>query len=111
VELTMSFQTKREVIRQMIPCYRNASVSQKGALLDEIAATTGYARRYAMWLLNHPQEIQLPPSPSATTNVRTLIASREVLPTGKILTSFPCPHFCICRKACVCFELVLETFR
>jgi hypothetical protein len=40
----------------MAPRYREASASQKGVLLDEITATTGYARRYAMWLLNHPQE-------------------------------------------------------
>jgi hypothetical protein len=40
----------------MVPRYREASMSQKGTLLDEIAATTRYARRYALWLLNHPPE-------------------------------------------------------
>jgi site-specific recombinase XerD len=58
---TLGLQTKREVLLQMVPRYRAASASQKGVLLDEIAATTGYARRYAMWLLNHPEE--LPPTP------------------------------------------------
>ncbi len=61
VESTVGFQTRREVMRQMVPRYQKASISQKGVLLDEIAATTGYARRYAMWLLNHPEEMQLPP--------------------------------------------------
>ena len=61
VESTVDFQIRREVIRQMAPRYQKASISQKGVLLDEIAATTGYARRYAMWLLNHPEEMQLPP--------------------------------------------------
>ena len=61
VESTAGFQTRHEVMRQMVPRYQKASISQKGALLDEIAATTGYARRYAMWLLNHPEEMQLPP--------------------------------------------------
>src|SRR5450432_1527931 len=61
MESALGFQTRRELIVQMIPRYRKASVSQKGVLLDEIAATTGYARRYAMWLLNHPEEMQLPP--------------------------------------------------
>jgi hypothetical protein len=42
----------------MVPRYCEASVSDKGALLDEIAAQTGYARRYAMWLLNHPKLLQ-----------------------------------------------------
>src|SRR6266568_4601527 len=54
----LSFQTRRELLQQMVPRYREASAAQKGALLDEIAATTGYTRRYAMWLLNHPQEGQ-----------------------------------------------------
>src|SRR5450755_4616524 len=57
----VGFQTKRELIRQMVPRYQKASISQKGVLLDEIAATTGYARRYAMWLLNHSHEV--PPTP------------------------------------------------
>src|SRR6266571_5824138 len=53
----LSFQTRRELLQQMVPRYREASAAQKGALLDEIVATTGYARRYAMWLLNHPEEL------------------------------------------------------
>jgi hypothetical protein len=61
VESTVGFQTRREVLLQMVPRYQKASVSQKGALLDEIVATTGYARRYAMWLLNHSQEVQPTP--------------------------------------------------
>ncbi|MBV9232183.1 MAG: transposase, partial [Chloroflexi bacterium] len=32
-------------------------------MLDEIAATTGYARRYAMWLLNHAAVEQHSPGP------------------------------------------------
>lgn len=61
MEATLGFQAKREVLLQMVPRYREASTSQKGAFLDEIAATTGYARRYAMWLLNHPEALQPPP--------------------------------------------------
>jgi len=58
VSLTLSFQTRRELLQQMVPRYRGASAAHKGALLDEIAATTGYTRRYAMWLLNHSEEGQ-----------------------------------------------------
>jgi site-specific recombinase XerD len=61
VESVLGLQTKRELLLQMVPRYREASVAQKGALLDEIAATTGYARRSAMWLLNHPEEMQPTP--------------------------------------------------
>ena len=61
MSLVLRFQTRRELLQQMVPRYRGASVAQKGVLLDEIAATTGYARRYAMWLLNHAEEGQCPP--------------------------------------------------
>jgi len=61
VSLMLSFQTRRELLQQMVPRYRESSAAQKGALLDTIAATTGYVRRYAMWLLNHPQEEQHSP--------------------------------------------------
>ena len=61
MSLVLRSQTRRELLQQMVPRYRGASVAQKGVLLDEIAATTGYARRYAMWLLNHAEEGQCPP--------------------------------------------------
>jgi hypothetical protein len=60
VGLSLSYQARRELLQQMAPRYREASASQKGALLDEIAATTGYARRYAMWRMHHPTEVQHP---------------------------------------------------
>ena len=61
VEAVLGFQTRREVLLQMVPRYRQASVSHKGELLDEMIATTGYARSSAMWLLNHPEELQPTP--------------------------------------------------
>ena len=56
IELKLSFQARRDLLLQMAPRYRKASISQKGTLLDEIAAVTGYARRYAMWRMPHPPE-------------------------------------------------------
>ncbi|HYU76513.1 MAG TPA: hypothetical protein VEL31_27905 [Ktedonobacteraceae bacterium] len=44
--LTLSVQTRQELLVQIVPRYREALASQKGALLPEIAATTGYALRY-----------------------------------------------------------------
>lgn len=55
---TGEFQTRREVLLQMVPRYQKVPASQKEALLNEIAAATGSARQYAMWLLNHPPEGQ-----------------------------------------------------
>jgi hypothetical protein len=61
VGLRLSSHVRRELIQQMVPRYRQASASQKGAMLDEIAVSTGYARRYAMCLLNHPPQQRHPP--------------------------------------------------
>jgi hypothetical protein len=54
--LRLSAQARREVIQRLAPQYQQASASSKGALLDEVVATTGYARRSAMRLLNHPPQ-------------------------------------------------------
>jgi hypothetical protein len=57
----MSLQTRREVLQSMIPQYRKASsIKKKSRLLDAFTAITGYIRKYAMWLLNHAEEVQHP---------------------------------------------------
>lgn len=58
MEQSLSFQAKRKVLQQMAPQYREASPSQKRALLEAFIATTGYVRKYARWLLNHAEEVQ-----------------------------------------------------
>jgi hypothetical protein len=61
--IDVAFSNEARVAPTDGPSLSWASAAQKGALLDEIAATTGYARRYAMWLLNHAEEGQHPPGP------------------------------------------------
>jgi hypothetical protein len=56
VESELSLQTRREFLQQMIPQYRKATtVKKKSKLLDAFTTTTGYNRKYPMWLLNHAQ--------------------------------------------------------
>jgi len=58
----MSLQTRREILQSILPKYRKASsVKKKSKLLDAFTATTGYNRKYAMWLLNHAEEVQHTP--------------------------------------------------
>ena len=58
----ISLQTRRELLQQVIPQYRKATtVKKKSKLLDAFTATTGYNRKYAMWLLNHTKEVQPAP--------------------------------------------------
>jgi hypothetical protein len=42
----------------MAPQYRQTSPAKNSLLLDEFNATTGYNRKYAMWLLNYAEEVQ-----------------------------------------------------
>ena len=52
----LSYQSRRELVQQMAPRYQKASRAHKISMLDEFVAITGYARKYAIQLLNHPQE-------------------------------------------------------
>src|SRR5215210_1569600 len=50
----MSFQAKRELLRQVAPRYQAAPHGQRSVILDEFVAATGYARKYAIRLLTSP---------------------------------------------------------
>jgi hypothetical protein len=54
VESGLSLQTRRALLQQVVPQYRQAkTVKKKSKLLDAFTTATGYNRKYAMWLLNH----------------------------------------------------------
>ncbi len=55
----MSYRAKRELLLQIAPRYREASSMLKEVILDEFVAATGYARKYAIRLLNHPANLKL----------------------------------------------------
>lgn len=50
----MSIQSKRELLAAVAPRYRTAHGTDKQRILDEFVASTGYHRKYAIQLLNHP---------------------------------------------------------
>jgi transposase InsO family protein len=50
----MSIQSKRELATVVAPRYRAAHGSDKEQILDEFVASTGYHRKYAIRVLNHP---------------------------------------------------------
>src|SRR5690348_10957214 len=49
-------QTRRERVARLAPVYQAASRARKQLLLDEVVKKTGYARKSAIRLLNHPPE-------------------------------------------------------
>ena len=58
----LRMQARRVLLRQIAPAYHQASGSQKQQILDEFVTATGYARKYALWLLNHVEEVFAPPA-------------------------------------------------
>lgn len=50
----LSFRSKRELLLQIAPRYKEASLALKTVILDEFVAATGYARKYAIRLLSQP---------------------------------------------------------
>src|SRR5512137_2249360 len=56
----MTKASKRELVLAIRLRYMRASKAEKGRILDEFVATTGYHRKYAIWLLRHGP----PPKPA-----------------------------------------------
>lgn len=53
---SLRFAARREVVERTRSLYGEASVAQKTLLLDTVVATTGYARKYAIRLLNEDSQ-------------------------------------------------------
>ena len=73
----LSYRAKRELFCQIAPRYREASSALKEVILDEFVAATGYARKYAIRLLNHPVDLKL-------TIASTSAPLRTSSPTGAL---------------------------
>ncbi|MBO0793436.1 MAG: hypothetical protein J2P36_21135 [Ktedonobacteraceae bacterium] len=54
-------QARRVLLQQVAPAYHQTSGPQKQQILEEFVTTTGYAHKYAQWLLNHVEEVFVPP--------------------------------------------------
>lgn len=50
----MSMTSRRELLAVVAPRYRGAQGQERRGILEEFLASTGYHRKYALSLLNHP---------------------------------------------------------
>lgn len=55
-------QARRVLLGQVASTYHSASGTDKLQILEEFVSATGYARKYALWLLNHSEEVCAPPA-------------------------------------------------
>jgi hypothetical protein len=62
VEKGFRTPARRILLGQVAPAYHQASGSQKQHILEEFVSATGYTRKYALWLLNHVEEVCAPPA-------------------------------------------------
>jgi site-specific recombinase XerD len=99
VGVGLSLQAKRELLEQEAPQYRSASAAQKKEILNSFTRSTGYHRKYAMWLLNHPEEGQPAPARPRPRHYGAEVQEVLVLAWEKMN--------CICAKRLVPF---LPTF-
>lgn len=55
-------QARRALLQQVAPAYHRALGPQKQKILEQFVTATGYARKYALWVLNHVEEACAPPA-------------------------------------------------
>src|SRR5947207_4940918 len=68
VGVRMNLQSRRALLKQFAPQYREASSAQKRVLLDTFVQATGYHRRYGMWLLKHAEDVLQAPAYKRTSH-------------------------------------------
>jgi hypothetical protein len=70
----LSYQARHEVLLRFMPFYQQADPAKKSLLLDQFLVATGYTRKHAIHLLNHPekskQAIQRPRLPLYVSEVQ-----------------------------------------
>jgi hypothetical protein len=79
-EAMMSQQSRRELARTVAPLYRQAGKAERRQILDEFVMNTGYQRKYAISLLNHPERVVASPRKKG-------LSSKERGKTQRYITS------------------------
>jgi hypothetical protein len=57
MENGLKTQARQVLLGQVASAYHTATGSHKQRLLEDFVTATAYARAYALWLLNHAEEV------------------------------------------------------
>jgi hypothetical protein len=98
MEAKMSIQTRKELLFHILKRYKRASWINKSQILDELVATTGYRRKYAIHLLNLKDK-QVPTNKSK----RKPNTKKYNEDAKQALITIWCAANCICSKRLVPF--------
>ena len=60
MEKRVKTHARRVLLQQIAPEYQQAAGPDKQCILERFVAETGYVRKYAVWLLNHAEEVVQP---------------------------------------------------
>lgn len=74
----MSIAARRELVREVSSRYRSAGKLEKGRILDELVAVTGYERKYAVRLLKAPPAVGSPKRTRKKRRTYTEVESRAL---------------------------------
>jgi hypothetical protein len=78
-EAMMSLQSRRELLAVVAPRYRAAQGQERTHILEEFVASTGYHRKYALVLLNHPITKAAPRKPRQRPRRYTFAVQQALL--------------------------------
>jgi len=98
MEARMSIQTRKELLFHILKRYKRANWINKSQILDELVATTGYRRKYAIHLLNLKDK-QVPTNKSK----RKPNTKKYNEDAKQALITIWCAANCICSKRLVPF--------
>ena len=75
----MSQPSRRELLAVVVPRYRVAQRTDRKRILDEFVASSGYHRKYALHLLNHPPKPPPPHKRRHRTHQYSVAAQRALI--------------------------------
>jgi hypothetical protein len=75
----MSMTSKRELLTTVSPRYVTATDTDRARILDEFVAATGYHRKYAITLLNHPPPPRRRPITRPRAKMYTPVVQRTLV--------------------------------